>query len=192
MTSPSHSLPGFPSFLLETAGGSVIRPAMSSAPALEQLTEAQRECLRLVYTHHSSKEIAEIVGVSPSAVDKRIERAVQMLGTPSRFAAARMLAVAEGRATYDRTPSDAIDLPTDPLFGRTDETDGPWRLVLRLLGFTPGSGSERVVRNPLGRLERLGLIVGLAFLIAMTSVALLNLGQTLSSIAIASRSAPGR
>lgn len=161
-------------------------------PALDQLTEAQRECLRLVYAHHNSKEIAEIVGVSPSAVDKRIERAVQLLGVSTRFAAARLLAESEGPTTYERTPSEPFDLHESATSRPSIAPDGPAWFVRRLLGLSPGSGSEGVVRNPLGRLQRLGLIVGLAFLIAMTSVALLNLGQTLSSIAIASRSAPGR
>lgn len=162
-----------------------------SAPALDQLTDAQRECLRLVYTRHSSKEIAEIVGVSPSAVDKRLERAVQVLGVTSRFVAARMLVASEGGETYERTTSDPIDLP----FGAASSgmaPDGPWWLVRRLLGLGPAAGSEGEARNPLSKLQRLGVIVGLVFLISMSSMALLNLGQTLSSLAQANRSAPGR
>jgi DNA-binding CsgD family transcriptional regulator len=159
--------------------------------ALDQLTEAQRECLRLVHTHHSSKEIAGIVGVSPSAVDKRIERAVQQLGVGSRFAAARMLVANEGHGTYEPTTSDAFDLPFTPLIGRMD-SDEPWWLVRRLLGVTPASGDEGEARNPLSKLQRLGVIVGLIFLISMSSMALLNLGQTLSSLADGSRSAPRR
>jgi DNA-binding CsgD family transcriptional regulator len=192
MTSPARSVPGLGSFLLEPTNGRAIAPAMTTTPALDQLTDAQRECLRLVHTHHNSKEIAEIVGVSPSAVDKRIERAVQVLGVPSRFAAARMLAAAEGRATYERAPSEPFDLHEAADVAPTTAPDGPWWLVLRLFGLSPGSGSEGQIRNPLGRLQRLGAIVGLAFLIAMTSVALLSLGQTLSSLATASRSAPSR
>jgi DNA-binding CsgD family transcriptional regulator len=191
MTTQSRSLPGFAPFLLERAGERAIARPMPP-PALDQLTEAQRECLRLVYTRHNSKEIAEIVGVSPSAVDKRIERAVQLLGVPTRFAAARLLADAEGRSAYERTPSDPFDLHESETSAPFHAPDGPWWFVHRLLGLSPDGRSEGQVRNPLGRLQRLGLIVGLAFLIAMTSVALLNLGQTLSSIAVASRSAPGR
>lgn len=160
--------------------------------ALDQLTDAQRECLRLVFTHHSSKEIAEIVGVSPSAVDKRLERAVQLLGAPSRFAAARMLAASEDPTTYERTTSDPSDLPNDIDFGRSTVPDGPWWLVLRLLGVSSGIGSKGQARNPLNKLQRLGLIVGLVFLIAMSSMALLNLGQTLSSLVVQSRVAPAR
>jgi len=161
------------------------------APALDQLTDAQRECLRLVYARHSSKEIAEIVGVSPSAVDKRIERAVQQLGVTSRIAAARMLVASEGGATYERTTSDPFDLPPDANSGGM-ALDGPWWLVRRLLGLGPATGSEGEARNPLSRSQRLGVIVGLIFLISMSSMALLNLGQTLSSLASASRDAPSR
>lgn len=160
-------------------------------PALAQLTSAQRECLRLVYTHHSSKEIAEIVGVSPSAVDKRIERAVQMLGVSSRFAAARMLVASEGGSTYEQTTSEAFDLPPAALVGGM-APDEPWWLVRRLLGIGPATGSNGEARNRLTRLQRLGVIVGLIFLISMSSMALLNLGQTLSSLARTSRDAPAR
>jgi len=161
------------------------------APALDQLTDAQRECLRLVYTRHSSKEIAEILGVSPSAVDKRIERAVQQLGVSSRIAAARMLVASEGGTTYERTTSDPFDLPSDALAGGM-APDGPWWLVRRLLGLGPVTGSEGEARNPLSRSQRLGVIVGLIFLISMSSMALLNLGQTLSSLASTVRDAPSR
>lgn len=86
---------------------------MNPPDPVEQLTEPQRECLRLVLAHYSSKEIAQRLGVSPSAVDKRIERAVQLLGASSRFEAARRLAAHEGRAegsTSDPIASDPIDV----------------------------------------------------------------------------------
>ncbi len=159
--------------------------------ALDQLTEAQRECLRLVYTHHSSKEIAEIVGISPSAVDKRLERAVQILGVPSRFAAARMLAAEEGSAAYEQTTSEPFDLPSTPSISRTAAGEPLW-LVRRLMGLASIAGSGGEARNPLTKGQRLGVIVGLIFLISMSSMALLNLGQTLSSLAGSSRTAPNR
>ena len=75
-----------------------------TAGRIDQLTEAQRACLRLVLTHHNSKEIALIVGVSPSAIDKRIERAIQILGVGTRFEAARRLQDHE-RGGADRRPA---------------------------------------------------------------------------------------
>ena len=80
-----------------------------TAGRIDQLTEAQRTCLRLVLTHHNSKEIAALVGVSPSAIDKRIERAIQILGVATRFEAARQLqqherGLAWARLGLDRPP----------------------------------------------------------------------------------------
>lgn len=154
----------------------------------DQLTEAQRACLRLVLSHHNSKEIAEIVGVSPSAVDKRLERAVQVLGATSRFAAARMLAAVEGGAAYERLPSDSFDLPDADTIAQSSPPDGLWWLVHRLLGLSPRTGGGELARNPLSRLSRLGVVIVLVFLISMSSVALLNVGQTLSSFV--TRSSP--
>ena len=57
-----------------------------------------------------------MLGMSPSAVDKCLERAVQLLGTSSRFAAAFALAADEGVSAYERLPSDAIDVQDGPPF----------------------------------------------------------------------------
>lgn len=59
---------------------------------LECLTDGQRDCLRLVMLHLSSKEIARTLGISPHTVDQRLRVAVRNLGVTSRFEAARMLA----------------------------------------------------------------------------------------------------
>jgi DNA-binding CsgD family transcriptional regulator len=149
--------------------------------SIDQLTEPQRECLRLVLAHHSSKEIAGLLGVSPSAVDKRIERAVQVLGVGSRFAAARMLAAHENGGAYDRLPCEPIDVPEPDADRPPSVSGGPLWLVHRLFGLSPGSGGAGIVRNRLDRLHRLGAIVALMFLVSMSIVALLNVGQTISS-----------
>ena len=82
-----------------------------SASRIDLLTEAQRACLRLVLTHHNSKEIAALLGVSPSAIDKRIERAVQVLGAGSRFEAARLLQRHETAGDLD-TPAEPRVMPS--------------------------------------------------------------------------------
>jgi DNA-binding CsgD family transcriptional regulator len=64
---------------------------------LTRLTEAQRECLRLVMAGYKSKEIAHTLGIGVDAVNKRIAGAKETLGAPSRFAAARQLATFEAR-----------------------------------------------------------------------------------------------
>lgn len=63
---------------------------------IEQLTEAQRECLRLVFQHMTSKDIARTLGVSPHTVDMRLRTAMRVLDVANRVDAARLLVAAEG------------------------------------------------------------------------------------------------
>ena len=63
---------------------------------LARLTEKQRQCLRLVYAHMSSKEIAQQLGLGPATVDQYVKTAIRILGVSDRRAAARMLAEHEG------------------------------------------------------------------------------------------------
>jgi DNA-binding CsgD family transcriptional regulator len=68
------------------------------ADRLARLTDKQRECLRLVYAHMSSKEIAPRLGVEPGTVDQYLKAAMRTLGVSERRAAARMLAEHEAEA----------------------------------------------------------------------------------------------
>ena len=70
------------------------------ADRLARLSEAQRICLRMVFMHMSSKDIARELGISPHTVDQRLKAAIQILGVDSRVDAARLLARAEGGGTY--------------------------------------------------------------------------------------------
>src|ERR1044072_2814751 len=63
---------------------------------IERLTDKQRACLRLVYAHMSSKEIAPRLGVEPGTVDQYIKAAMRTLGVSERRGAARRLAEQEG------------------------------------------------------------------------------------------------
>jgi DNA-binding CsgD family transcriptional regulator len=193
-----------------------------SASRIDLLTEAQRACLRLVLTHHNSKEIAALLGVSPSAIDKRIERAVQVLGAGSRFEAARLLqrhetagdfdVPAEPRvmpsatpapraandrtedgtspmpssdllvATYDRLPSEPIDVARAPSHPPQVGQDDPWGLVRRFIGMTPRGGPEGAARNRLSKGDRLIRLVGLMALLAITTVALVTMTMTMTSL----------
>jgi DNA-binding CsgD family transcriptional regulator len=58
-----------------------------------KLTEAQCECLRLVNSHLTSKEIAIRVGVSRHTIDQRLDRACKTLGVSTRKEAARLFAL---------------------------------------------------------------------------------------------------
>lgn len=57
-----------------------------------KLSSAQRDCLRLVAEHRSSKEIARLLSISPHTVDQRLKRATSILAVESRFEAARLFA----------------------------------------------------------------------------------------------------
>lgn len=69
---------------------------------IERLTDKQRECLRLVFMHRSSKEIARTLGIGADAVDQRIKTAMRTLDVETRIDAARLLAEHEGLGPYQR------------------------------------------------------------------------------------------
>ena len=76
---------------------------------VERLTEKQRECLRLVWRHQESKDIARALGISPHSVDGRIKTAMRALGVEDRYEAARLLVQAEAESIDQRLiypPSD--------------------------------------------------------------------------------------
>jgi DNA-binding CsgD family transcriptional regulator len=58
---------------------------------LDRLTETQKLCLRHVYEHLTSKDIARLLDSSPHTVDTHIRSAQRILRVNSRFEAARML-----------------------------------------------------------------------------------------------------
>ena len=59
-----------------------------------RLSKGQIDCLLLVDQHHSSKEIAVRLGISPHTVDQRIRGALDKLGVERRGEAARLVAAA--------------------------------------------------------------------------------------------------
>ena len=76
---------------------------------LAQLSQGQRDCLRLVGQYMSSKEIARELGISPHTVDQRLKRATFLLGLNSRTDAARLFSSAQSQKLE---PSN-----TPPLYG---------------------------------------------------------------------------
>jgi DNA-binding CsgD family transcriptional regulator len=91
------------------------REAMDSL-RLARLTEQQRICLRHVYAHLTSKEIAPLMGIEPGSVDQHIKAAMRVLGVGDRRTAARILAEHEGLTAPQPLvyqPPD-LALPPDP------------------------------------------------------------------------------
>lgn len=153
-----------------------------SGPAIERLTDAQRECLRLVLTHHSSKEIALQLGVSPSAIDKRLERAVQILGAGSRFEAARLLGMSEVEAPYERMPSERIDLPDPSSPMPLGPHDGSFGTVRRLFGLDPRVGQSGTARNSLSRMQRIAIMISLVIGLAIAALIMAAVATTLTQL----------
>jgi len=72
--------------------------------AIDLLTPRERDCLRLVYEHLSSKEIGRRLGISKHTVDTHVDKARQRLGAQDRYDAARRVAARERTLTIP-TPS---------------------------------------------------------------------------------------
>lgn len=85
-------------------------------PRFDRVTEAQRDCLRLVLTRRNSKEIALALGISSHTVDKRLERAIAALGATSRFDAARILAEHEAQSAPAPAPAPAPGAGVEPAY----------------------------------------------------------------------------
>ena len=95
-----------------------------NADRIERLTDKQRECLRMVYRHMETKEIARALGLSPDGVTQRIKTAMKTLGVDRRRDAARILADAEGLTPYPShvyQPRDIALAPEPAMFGASTE-----------------------------------------------------------------------
>ena len=87
---------------------------------IARLTEQQRTCLRFVYRHMTSKEIAPLMGIEPGSVDQHIKAAMRTLGVGDRRSAARIFAeyeAAQGIQPLVYQPSDIAVPPDSSTFG---------------------------------------------------------------------------
>ena len=82
--------------------------------SLARLTEGQRQCLRLVLRHMSSKDIARQLDISPHTVDQRLKLAMKTLGAASRVEAARILDAAESANGYQDLVHQKPDIAGEP------------------------------------------------------------------------------
>ena len=96
----------------------------------DQLTDPQKEALRLVDQGRSSKEIARITGVSESAIDQRLDRARAILGARNRREAAHLLIRRETacRETTCAPPPVEDRGPPDPTYPPAVEPAPPNRV----------------------------------------------------------------
>lgn len=157
------------------------------AERLAKLSDAQKTCLRMVFMHMSSKDIARELNISPHTVDQRLKAAARILGVDSRVEAARLLARAEGGGTYQplvyQPPDIAGPGPDVPIHALVDH-EGADRNAGRAMredqaGFDlafqyPRSSASlplpiRGARpDDLGPWQRLGWAVAIMFGVALT------------------------
>ena len=169
---------------------------------LARLTDKQRECLRLVYAHMSSKEIAPRLHVEPGTVDQYIKAAMRTLGVSDRRAAALMLADHEAKTARPLVyqPLDIAQIGEPAMFatsfeGRQSRSGGAMReeqAKFEILPPTPPAAFHLPLPirggkpSDLSTVKRLGWIFVLILLIALTFgffvtgfEALSRLGRTL-------------
>src|SRR3954453_15931737 len=94
------------------AAKAFIQSSMDDREPLSRLTERENICLRQWLQHKSAKEIAQDVGISHHAVEKRLKMARTKLGATSSLEAARMLGEAED---YGRGVPQSPELVSDAL-----------------------------------------------------------------------------
>lgn len=119
------------------------------ASRLDRLSERQRECLRLVHASFEAKEIAARLGISPHTVNQHLRDARTTLGAARSIDAARFLASHEGSK---RVMIDPIGIDASPPSGENEVAIGP-------------AAPVTIARNryDLGLLQRIGLIIAVAF-----------------------------
>ncbi|WP_304272555.1 helix-turn-helix transcriptional regulator [Caulobacter segnis] len=88
---------------------------------LDRLTDRERECLRLVDRHMSSKEIARELGLSKHTVDWHLDKAKRRLGATDRYDAARRVF---DRAAQAGAPPPPVTAPVTPPSDRVGVRSG--------------------------------------------------------------------
>lgn len=155
------------------------------------LTPKQCEVLELVLHHKSNKEIARILGISPSAVDQRLSGARLRLGTQRRSDTA--MAYAHLKATCVKSTAEDTQVAFMPFVGNDKkEAEGERLLLLEDVGVTgdfpfwPDVQSAptgfRAFSVPANPWVRLALIVVFALLIAV--IALIGMSVTQGVVAL--------
>ena len=135
---------------------------------IERLTDRQKDCLRLVARGFTSKEIGRLLDLSPSTVDNHITMAVQLLGAPSRGAAARALAGLEVGQYLPSQPPELAEDSNSALNSPKVEATAQASFGQRLFALPPMGGKK----NDLDGTSRTLRILQVAVLAAASAIAL--------------------
>ena len=112
---------------------------------IDQLSDSQRLCLRLVAQNKSSKEIAIEIGLSPQTIDQYLSRATSLLGASNRREAARFFEENEKKQfSKSELKSDELENPRIQAIIDTSPGGAQSKSVIgRLLSFLPPIGGRR-------------------------------------------------
>jgi len=137
-----------------------------------RLTDKEREALRLVQQHLTSKEIAPLLGIRRDAVDARLKSATRKLGVSDRGKAAMLLAAHErGETPYQQPVYQSPDIAPGAghgMFGGSAagvarEAQQPF--LIDSLPWAAGADApapqEGEARNGLGSWQRVAVIAGI-------------------------------
>jgi DNA-binding CsgD family transcriptional regulator len=138
------------------------------------LSEGQKNCLRLVGSGMSSKEIARTTGLTPLTVDTYIKAALAKTGAANRRDAARALAVWE-LSQQSGLPSPRLAAAAAPADDRSHTGGTAWRQWLRLPPV--GGGRNDLTWTQKSYQALLVAVVAAAVVIAL-SLAIAGLFQT--------------
>jgi DNA-binding CsgD family transcriptional regulator len=151
---------------------------------IDRLTETQKVCLRHVYEHLTSKDIARILNSSPHTIDTHIRSAQRILNVNSRFEAARILHSFEHgkKRTLSSASSRLAQIPplaanlSPPQAERSERSNIPVRI--KLLPVPDFWGDEHDLSNG----AKIGWMVLCAVYISISIGALLALMQAVESL----------
>jgi DNA-binding CsgD family transcriptional regulator len=146
---------------------------------IDRLTETQKLCLRHVYEHLTSKDIARILKSSPHTIDTHIRSAQRIMNVSSRFEAARILhAVEHGKKrALSSVPSRLAQIPPSATSLSLPQAEGSERSNIpvrtKLLPVPDFWGDEHDLSNG----AKVGWMVLCAVYISISIGALLALMQ---------------
>lgn len=138
---------------------------------LDQISQTQRACLRLVAQNLSSKEIAQTTGLSPQTVDQYLSRAAVALGVSNRREAARRFAELEAQSGAETFRQSEFKSPplAEPQESVTlalpDDQKGAPRTIARFVKWLPPIGGRR------HDLDRIGTVYAILKLSLVTMAA---------------------
>ncbi len=161
--------------------------------SVARLSEGQRECLRMVYRHMETKEIARELGISPDGVTQRIKAAMRILGVDRRRDAALILAEAEGIEAYPPLVYPPRDIAAAPQTGtmaastegeRQSGFSGEAMREDQAAFWTAPRSPESAMRFPIGGAgpDDLGIWIRLAWIAGITIGIALAFGALITGV----------